>query len=84
MHTQRTALARFIDMSALWSLCLVSWFCFLAARLRALYPALLLACACAAATIALFMLLGRMLRLCRRGAGLTSAQVRALCRALAR
>lgn len=79
MHTQRTALARFIDMSALWSLCLVSWFCFLAARLRALYPALLLACACAAATIALVMLLRRMIRLRRRGAGLTGAQVRALC-----
>ncbi len=58
---ERTALARFIDLSALWSLSLIVWFYVLLARLRQLYPALLLACACAAATLGLWALLRRAL-----------------------
>lgn len=78
MRAQRTALARFIDLSAIWSLCLMIWFYVLLARLRQLYPALLLACACAAATIALWALLRRAL-MPRRRAALPAELVRELC-----
>ena len=35
MHAQRTPLARFIDLSALWSLSLMIWFYVLLARTQA-------------------------------------------------
>ena len=78
MHAQRTPLARFIDLSALWSLSLMIWFYVLLARLRQLYPALLLACACAAATLGLWALLRRAL-ISRRRAALPEELVRQLC-----
>ena len=77
-QAQRTPLARFIDLSALWSLSLMIWFYVLLARLRQLYPALLLACACAAATLGLWALLRRAL-ISRRRAALPEDLVRQLC-----
>ena len=63
MRAPRTAFARFIDTSALWSLCLAAWFYYLFARMGRMYPAMLMAVACSGATIALAMLVkGRMRR----------------------
>ena len=77
MHAQRTPLARFIDLSALWSLSLMIWFYVLLARLRQLYPR---CCwhAHAAATLGLWALLRRALT-SRRRAALPEELVRQLC-----
>ena len=79
MRAPRTAFARFIDTSALWSLCRAAWFYYLFARMGRMYPAMLMAVACSGATIALAMLVKGRMRRRRRGDALAPAEVRALC-----
>lgn len=83
MRAPRTAFARFIDISALWSLCLAAWFYYLFARMGRMYPAMLMAVACSGATIALAMLVKGRMRRRRRGDALAPAEVRALCEHIA-
>lgn len=59
MRARRTALARFIDLSAMWAICLAIWFYLMLGRFGRIYPALMLACACTAATLGLWALLRR-------------------------
>lgn len=83
---RRTALARFIDAGALWSICAIAWAYYLARRAGSIYAALPLALICAAATIALCALLMRGLRTLkqRKGSARTdAAQTRALCEHMA-
>ena len=83
MRAPRTAFARFIDTSALWSLCLAAWFYYLFARIGRMYPAMLMAVACSGATIALAMLVKGRMRRRRRGDALSPAEVRVLCEYIA-
>lgn len=83
MRAPRTAFARFIDTSALWSLCLAAWFYYLFTRMGRLYPAMLTAVACSGATIALVTLIKGRMRRRRHGNALSPAEVRALCEHIA-
>lgn len=83
---RRTALARFIDAGALWSICAIAWAYYLARRAGSIYAALPLALICAAATIALCALLTRGLRTLKQRKGIArtdAAQTRALCEHMA-
>ena len=83
---RRTALARFIDAGALWSICAIAWAYYLARRAGSIYAALPLALICAVATIALCALLTRGLRTLKQRKGIArtdAAQTRALCEHMA-
>lgn len=83
MRITRTPLARFIDTSALWSLCLAAWFYYLFERMGRIYPAMLMALLCSGATIALAALIRGRIRLHRRANALAPVQVRRLCEHMA-
>lgn len=78
MRVGRTALARFIDMSAMWTLCLIAWFMFLLSGPQKPYGALAPALICSAATIALFYIIRRLIRPHMKHA-LPQSRVRAIC-----